>query len=134
MGRRAKLYCDGASSGNPGDSGIGVFLIIADRDYRISEYIGRATNNVAEYSALIRGIQEAKRHGVTELDIYTDSELMVRQIKGQYKVRSKNLLTLFKKTESLLKEFKSYTITHVPREENIDADMLAKDAIKKGKK
>jgi len=130
MIKRAKLYCDGASSGNPGDSGIGVLLIIGDREYKISEYIGTATNNIAEYSAILRGIEEAKKHGVTTLDIYTDSELMTRQIEGQYRVKSENLLELYKRTLSILKELKSYTIVHIPREKNKEADLLAKNAIK----
>lgn len=130
MTKRAKLYCDGASSGNPGDSGIGVLLIIGDKEYKISEYIGTATNNIAEYTALLKGIEEAKRHGVKALDIYTDSELLTRQIKGQYKVKSENLLELYKRAALLLKGLKSYSIIHIPREKNKEADLLAKNAIK----
>lgn len=130
MTKRAKLYCDGASSGNPGDSGIGVLLIIGDKEYKISEYIGTATNNIAEYTALLKGIEEAKRHGVTALDIYTDSELLTRQIKGLYKVKSENLIELYKRAALLLKGLKSYNIIHIPREKNKEADLLAKNAIK----
>lgn len=128
--RKAMLFCDGASSGNPGDSGIGILLIIGEQKYKISEYIGMATNNIAEYMALLRGLQEAKRHGVYTIDIHTDSELIVRQLKGQYKVKSKNLLKLYEQANLLLKDFKNYSITHIPREENIEADNLAKNAIK----
>ncbi len=128
--RKAMLFCDGASSGNPGDSGIGILLIIDGHEYKISEYIGRATNNIAEYMALLKGLQEAKRHGVYAIDIHTDSELLVRQLKGQYKVKSKNLLKLYEQANLLLRDFKDYSIIHIPREENIEADNLAKNAIK----
>jgi ribonuclease HI len=130
MHRKAVLFCDGASSGNPGDSGIGILLIIGDHTYRLSEYIGDATNNIAEYTALVKGLQEAKRHGADSVDIRTDSELMVKQIKGHYRVKSENLLKLYEQAISLLRRFKSYTITHIPREKNADADNLAKSAIK----
>jgi ribonuclease HI len=132
--KKAILYCDGASSGNPGDSGIGILLAIGDQQYRISEYIGTATNNIAEYTALVKGIKEAKRHGAVIIDIHTDSELMVKQINGQYRVKSENLIELYEQAVSLLKGFKSYNITHIPREKNAEADNLAKRAIKNRRK
>jgi|SRR5208337_2420293 len=128
--KKATLFCDGASSGNPGDSGIGIWLSVGHQDVAISEYIGPSTNNIAEYRALIRGIQEARKFGVTIIHIYTDSELMVKQIKGYYKVKSSNLISLHEKAVSLLKDFKEFTIVHIPREKNQKADVLAKHAIK----
>ncbi|MGO9614758.1 MAG: ribonuclease HI family protein [Dissulfurispiraceae bacterium] len=129
--KKATLFCDGASSGNPGDSGIGIMLTVGDQDVAISEYIGPSTNNIAEYRALIRGIQEARKFGVTIIDIYTDSELMVKQIKGHYKVKSSNLVNLYEQAVSLLKDFKKFSIMHIPREKNLKADVLAKHAIKR---
>lgn len=129
MHKKAKIFCDGASSGNPGDSGIGAVIIIGDHKYTISEYIGKATNNIAEYTALIKGLQDAKRHGAEAVDVCTDSELMVKQIKGQYRVKSENLLKLYRQAISLLTAFKSYSIMHIPREKNMEADNLAKNAI-----
>lgn len=132
MQKKAKIFCDGASSGNPGASGIGIVIIIDNHKYTFSEYIGKATNNIAEYIALVRGLQELKKHGVNYVDICTDSELMVRQIKGQYKVRSENLTSLYKEAISSLSGFIAYSITHIPRERNTEADNLAKKAIRKG--
>lgn len=130
MHRKAIIFCDGASSGNPGDSGVGVVIIIGDHKYTISEYIGKATNNIAEYTALIRGLQDAKRHGADAVDVCTDSELMVKQIKGQYRVKSENLIKLYEQAISLLTGFKSYSIMHIPREKNTEADNLAKKGLR----
>ncbi|MBA4348418.1 MAG: ribonuclease H [Thermodesulfovibrio sp.] len=129
MHKKALLFCDGASSGNPGDSGIGVVLLIDEKRFKFSEYIGKATNNIAEYKALIKGLREAKRHGAATVAIYADSELMVKHISGEYRVKSANLINLYEQAVSLLKEFKVFTIIHIPREKNAEADELAKSAI-----
>lgn len=126
----AILYCDGASSGNPGESGIGVVLIFEGRTYEISEYIGMATNNVAEYTALIRGLSKARALKVEGLSIFLDSELLVRQIDGIYKVKNEKLKELYHDVISHLKFFKDYRIKHIQREQNKKADILAKKAIK----
>lgn len=131
MHRKAILFCDGASSGNPGHSGIGAIIIINSREYRLSEYIGIATNNVAEYTALIKGLLTALKHGATSVDIHTDSELLVKQIKGIYRVKSENLTALHSRVITLLKSFEHYHITHIPREKNTEADSLARGAIRK---
>jgi ribonuclease HI len=131
MHKKALLFCDGASSGNPGDSGIGAVLIIDEKRFTFSDFIGKATNNIAEYRALIKGLREAKKHGAATVDIYADSELMVKHISGEYRVKSANLITLYQQVVSLLKDFKSFTITHIPREKNAEADELAKSAILK---
>lgn len=129
----AKIYCDGASRGNPGDAGIGCILEINNNRTEISEYIGKTTNNVAEYIALIRGLEEALKAGVDAVEIFTDSELIVRQIEGIYRVKNPNLVPLYEKVTKLLENFSSYTIHHISREENQSADKLAKKASWKSK-
>jgi len=131
--RKALLFCDGASSGNPGDSGIGAVLDLDGQRATISEFIGEATNNIAEYSALIRGVEEALRRGAREIEIRADSELIVRQITGQYRVKQPHLQALHRKALSLLKQFSSYTISHIPREDNSEADRLARQAVRSRK-
>jgi ribonuclease HI len=130
---KAKLYCDGASRGNPGDSAIGCVILINNNILKISEYIGKATNNVAEYKALIRGLEEALKEGVDEIEIFSDSELLVRQIKNIYKVKNKNLTPLYEKVRELLQNFKYYEITYISRDLNFIADNIAKEALKKVK-
>ncbi len=128
--RDAVLHCDGASSGNPGESGIGAVLVLGDNTYEISEHIGIATNNIAEYTALIKGLAKAEALKVDRIKIFLDSELLVRQIEGIYKVKSVKLQGLYQSAIAHLKSFKAYTIKHIPREENKKADALAKKAIK----
>jgi ribonuclease HI len=130
--KKALLYCDGASSGNPGHSGVGALIIIDNREFRLSEYIGIATNNFAEYTALIKGLLAVLKHGATSVDIRTDSELLVKQIQGIYKVKSENLTALHSRVVTLLKSFDDYHIAHIPREKNTEADSLARSAIKTG--
>jgi ribonuclease HI len=134
----AEMYCDGASSGNPGPSGIGVVINFPGEDagrsgkdtrHRISEYIGIATNNVAEYSALLKGLEKARSLGIQDIRIFMDSELLARQINGVYRVRNKKLIPLWIKAMSLLKGFSHYTVAHVPREMNREADSLARRAV-----
>lgn len=138
----ATMYCDGACSGNPGDSGVGVAINLSDEDaavlnkdksYRISEYIGTATNNIAEYSALIMGLEKAMSLGIKRIKIFLDSELVVKQLKGVYKVKHKNLIPLWQQAKGLLKNFESCKVSHVPREMNAEADSLARKAVKKGR-
>ena len=133
----AVMYCDGASSGNPGHSGIGIVITLTnedagllgtDRQHEISEYIGEATNNTAEYSALIKGLQTAKELGIRRIKIFLDSELLVRQMNGIYKVKNKNLILLWTKAKAFLKDFDSCDISHVRREMNKEADALARKA------
>lgn len=128
---KLKLYTDGGARGNPGPAGIGVVLkdkgnkIVAE----ISEYIGKATNNQAEYEALIAGLKKAKEIGVEEVECYLDSELVVKQMNREYKVKDKNLATLFVKVWNLALGFKKITFQHVPREKNREADKLVNEAI-----
>ena len=130
----ANIYCDGASSGNPGHAGVGVIIQIRGESlegYKISEYIGIATNNVAEYSALIRGLEEAKSLGLKKIEVFLDSELLVKQITGVYKIRSPHLRPLWEKSKLILEQFDNYRVMHVQRELNREADLLAKNSIKK---
>jgi ribonuclease HI len=130
--KKAFLYCDGASKGNPGHAGTGAVLIIDENKITLSEYIGIATNNIAEYKALLQGLYEARRQSVTNIEIFTDSELLAKQINGVYKVKSPNLQSLHREVGLLLKKFKRYIINHIPREQNTEADRLADLGANKG--
>ncbi len=125
------LYPDGASRGNPGPAAIGFVLanahgaIVAER----GERIGRATNNVAEYRALLRGLELAVEHHADELEIRADSELLVLQLTGRYRVRKENLKPLYAQAQRALKQFGRVEIRHIPRELNRRADALANAAL-----
>ncbi|GIV15171.1 MAG: ribonuclease H [Armatimonadota bacterium] len=125
-----KLYIDGASRGNPGKAGIGVLLCndTGEPLKEISESIGETTNNVAEYRALIRALEEARALGADTVEVYTDSELLARQINGLYGVHSPHLQPLFHRARALLRLFKSASVQHIPRSRNQIADRLAKAA------
>lgn len=136
------MNCDGASRGNPGAAGIGVVIQLSEADakrmnlersYIISESIGIATNNVAEYSALIRGLEKVHTLGIKKIKICLDSELIVRQLNGVYKVKNKNLMPLWMRANDLLKSLDDYVIDHVRREHNAEADRLAREGVKKKK-
>ena len=128
--KRLTINSDGAAVPNPGPAGIGAVLrndkgdIVAE----ISKYIGSSTNNKAEFLALIAGMKKALELGAEHVDINSDSELIVRQIEGKY--RSKAMKPLFEQVISLLGEFKSYTVQHIPREQNTEADALSKRALR----
>ena len=128
---RAVLHTDGGARGNPGPAGIGVVLEDerGDAIARLARGIGIATNNVAEYRALIAGLQLALERGVTDVTVYVDSELVVSQIKGEWKIKKDALRTLAAEAASLLQRFESFTIEHVPRERNAHADELANEAM-----
>ena len=130
--RSCEIYIDGASRGNPGPSGIGVVLMDgADTPARqLSIYIGETTNNVAEYLALIYGLQEALRAGLRSVTVKTDSELLARQINGQYKVRDADLRRLHGLAKHLIDGFATCQVVHIPREQNRLADRLAAQAIR----
>ena len=130
----ASLYCDGASRGNPGPSGAGVVLLDQNDDQilQLSCFLDSATNNEAEYQALIRGLEAAGELGLISLRIFSDSELVVKQLKGEYKVKNPRLQNLYDQAMSSLKQFDDYAIFHVSRELNQQADRLANDAIDRG--
>ncbi|MBI5892105.1 MAG: ribonuclease HI family protein [Deltaproteobacteria bacterium] len=125
------INVDGASRGNPGKAGIGAVIRGSDNTIieRVCKYIGIATNNIAEYQALILALETAKQIGAEKISIYSDSELMVKQIKGEYRVKNEGLKPLYQKAIGLLKDFKAYGIIHIEREKNKDADKLANQAI-----
>ncbi len=113
-----KVYTDGASRGNPGPSSYA--YIIVDNGKIVekgSGYLGIGTNNNAEYTAIIKALNKAKEKGYQEIELFSDSELVVKQIKGEYKVRSNKLLPLFKEVEGLKKSFRRFSITHLKRDE-----------------
>jgi ribonuclease HI len=124
------ICIDGASRGNPGNAAIGV-LVRADHAMvrEIAERIGVATNNVAEYKALLRGLDEAAALGASTVHIQSDSELLVRQIEGKYKVRNEALIPLHREALARLRQFDHVHIFHVPRTRNAGADGLANRAL-----
>jgi ribonuclease HI len=126
------INTDGASQGNPGPAAIGA--TIRDENGRllttISRRIGRTTNNQAEYRAIIAALEKAAELGVRQVEIRADSELVVRQLNGRYKVKKASLRTLYQEAVGLLGRFQGVTITSIPREQNKEADSLANAALK----
>lgn len=123
----AILYADGAARGNPGPAGAGALLLDAQGDVlaELAKDLGHATNNVAEYQALILGLEEARRKGIAEIEVRMDSLLVVRQMQGLWKIKHPGLKPLALRAAALLREFPHHRIEHVPREENSRADALA---------
>jgi len=127
-----EIYIDGASKGNPGHSGIGIVICKEGRTIKsISNYIGTATNNVAEYTALIYALEEALLLKAKSLKINTDSQLLARQLNKIYRVKHEGIINLYNRAVHLLTGFEKVLICFIPREENHSADKLATDAIKK---
>ncbi|HET6477041.1 MAG TPA: Nif3-like dinuclear metal center hexameric protein [Thermoleophilia bacterium] len=128
---RFHLYTDGGARGNPGPAGIGARLLTAAGDVveELADFIGRATNNVAEYQALLAGLEIALDRGVERLDVFLDSELVVRQVNGQYKVKDAGLKPLHRQACLLLSRFHEVDVKHVRREQNAAADALVNQAI-----
>jgi ribonuclease HI len=120
------LFADGGSRGNPGPAASGAVLIASDGTVlaEVGEYLGTATNNVAEWRALLAGLREARELGVDDIAIRMDSELVVRQVTGVYRVKHPDLVPLAAKAKQLLREFKRYDIRHVPRKDNAAADAV----------
>lgn len=123
---RLEAYIDGGSRGNPGPAGIGVYV---PGVVRIAEYLGHQTNNFAEYSALIAALRFAAARRSEALQVYSDSELVVRQIHGAYKVRNENIRPLYESALRWIDLMGEFSIEHVRRERNRDADRLANDAM-----
>lgn len=127
----AKIFVDGASRGNPGEASIGV-SIQDDQGlevFSISQKIGHTTNNYAEYSALVAALRLIKEKSIRSVEVCADSELMVRQITGQYKVKDEKLKLLWKEAKDVISTLESFQIKHVPREQNKRADELANQAL-----
>ena len=126
-----EIFTDGACSGNPGPAAIGVVIKKQGKIIKeISQSVGEATNNIAEYTALIWALQEALMLKADELFVKTDSELMYRQIIGEYKVKDEGLKPLFEQVKHLVEGFKRVEFKHVPREQNQEADKLARQGLK----
>lgn len=128
------IFTDGGARGNPGPAGIGAVIyderkaLVAE----ISEYLGETTNNQAEYRALIAALKRATTLEAQEIECYLDSELVVKQLNREYKVKNKDLAPLFLEIHNLSLNFKKISYTHVPRERNKEADRLANEAMDRG--
>ncbi|HET8813631.1 MAG TPA: ribonuclease HI family protein [Solirubrobacterales bacterium] len=128
---RITVNVDGGARGNPGPAAIGVILRNGDGQVleEAGERIGETTNNVAEYRALLRGIELAAAHGATDLELIGDSELVVRQVEGRYKVKNPGMKQLHGEVRKALRNFDSWSIRHVRRNENAEADRLVNEAL-----
>lgn len=124
-------HIDGASRGNPGPAAYGVVLQTEDGQTlkALSKNLGQATNNVAEYHALLAALEFALEHHVPRLKVFSDSELLVRQVQGYYKVRSADLKPLHERARNAIARLEAFSIQHVPRAENREADRLANQAL-----
>ena len=129
--KRVIIFTDGAAEPNPGPAAIGA--IIKDKQGklidRISRYIGIATNNQAEYKAIIAALEKAIKLGATHVEVNSDSELVVRQINGRYRVKNAALKPLYQQVKQLQGLLEGFTITHIPREQNTEADRLTNAAL-----
>lgn len=128
------IWVDGAARGNPGPAAISA--VIKDEQgatlARISRRIGKTTNNQAEYRALIAALEKAVQLGARRVSVYSDSELVVRQITGRYRVKKAELKPLFQKVTQLQSRLESFSISHIPRCQNTEADRLANEALDQG--
>jgi len=123
---KATIYIDGACRGNPGPAACAAVVLVEglpEKEFAL--FLGKATNNIAEYSGVILGLEQARRLGIDEVEIYSDSNLCVQQIKGAFKVSSDNLLPLYNRAKYLLGQFSKWDIRHIPREQNKRADALS---------
>jgi len=125
------IYIDGAAKNNPGPAGIGIIICRGNEVIKnISQFLGTATNNIAEYNALIRALEEAQNLGLRKIKINTDSQLLYRQLKRQYKVKNSEIKVAFQKALMLIWGFDYFDICCIPRTQNKGADKLANIAIK----
>ncbi|MBI5190685.1 MAG: ribonuclease HI family protein [Nitrospirae bacterium] len=131
--RKLILHTDGASRGNPGESGLGVFMEDENGQVvgKLARYLGSTTNNQAEYSALIEGLKKAIEMGAKEVEVYADSELMVKQMNGLYKVKDAGLQIRHAEARILVAKLGRVVIKYIPRAMNKEADALANEAIDK---
>ena len=130
MSRELDIFSDGACSGNPGPASIGiVFKEHGATVKTISRPIGHATNNIAEYTAITHALEEARKLDASQLTVHTDSELLFNQLKGTFKIKSDHLKVLHQEWQKLVKFFKRVEVRRIPREQNQEADRLAKQAL-----
>ncbi len=125
------IHIDGASRGNPGEASFGVHVTRPDgaEVAGLYGYLGRATNNVAEYQALLHALRYALEHGCRRVRVFSDSELVVKQVAGAYKVKHPDMIPLHREATGLLRRFESASLSHVRREKNREADALANRAL-----
>ncbi len=124
------IYSDGASRNNPGEAGAGVYIMpTGGEPVRIARYLGQTTNNIAEYTAAIIGLEYAVAKGATRVRLLADSELLVKQLNGQYRVKNEGLKPLHQKVKTLLEKIGATEVKYIPREQNKEADALANKAI-----
>jgi ribonuclease HI len=126
---KAVAWVDGGSRGNPGEAGCGVVLDLAGTREQHYLYVGRATNNVAEYAGLLAALERALAAGATEIQVHSDSELLVKQMTGAYRVKQPHLQRLWLAAQQLVRSFKRFAVRHVPRAGNAEADRLANMAM-----
>jgi ribonuclease HI len=131
LAKRTRLYTDGAARGNPGPAGAGAVIVNADGHIvaKVGKFLGESTNNVAEYMGLILGLKRAKAMGIKEIEVLSDSELLVKQLAGDYAVKADHLKPLHDEAKELLKGFGWIEVRHIPREENGQADAMSNRAI-----
>jgi ribonuclease HI len=129
--KQLTIYVDGGSRGNPGPSGIGVVILGADgkRLKDLSKYIGEATNNIAEYNALLYGLEEALILRADDIIVNVDSELVAKQLTGDYRVKDPNIRPLYDRAVNMLKSFNNFEVRHIERGMNKEADKLVNKAI-----
>jgi len=124
------IYSDGASRNNPGEAGAGVYILpAAGAPVKICRYLGQTTNNIAEYTAAIIGLQYVREQGATKVKLLADSELLVKQLNGQYRVKNEGLKPLYQKVKGLIAAIGSVEVQYIPRAMNKEADALANKAI-----
>lgn len=130
--KKAYINTDGGADPNPGPGAIGVVIKNEDRETvaTISKPVGVVTNNQAEYMAVIAALEKAVTMGIEDVEMFADSQLVVRQLNGQYKVKNAKLLPLYQKVTVLKSGFKKFSITYVPREQNAEADKLTNGSVK----
>ncbi len=124
------IYTDGASRNNPGEAGAGVFILRDGEPFeKIARYLGTTTNNIAEYTAAIIGFEHAVKVGASSVRLFADSELLVKQLNGQYKVKNEGLKPLHARIKELIAKIGRVEVKYIPREMNKEADALANKAI-----
>lgn len=128
---RLRVYSDGAARGNPGPSGAGAVLVEPSGQVvaKVGKFLGHQTNNYAEYMGLLIGLKHAKALGAKEIEVFADSELLIRQLGGRYQVKSPSLRPLYEEAVRLLNDFSRVKLVHVPREMNAAADEMSNRAI-----
>lgn len=129
------IYTDGGARGNPGPAGLGVFIVDAETGKtlkRHSRFLGHMTNNQAEWRAVVDAFEHALELGAEEVELRSDSELVIKQLRGEYRVKNKDLQPLFLRVWNLTRSLKRVSYHHVPRERNRDADKLVNEAIDRG--